>query len=1022
MRFKVYFIILYSFLLSLKTFAQTEVSGAVAGVWDRENSPYIVIDHITVQANNQLTIQPGVEVLFRGFFRLFVNGRINAEGTAVNRVLFTVERGNQRWNGVRLIQAQGENRFVYCRFTDSRQTVAYPDVNSHGGAIYAVTSRVIVQHCEFERNQATGQGGAAKFEDCTGEFTDNHIANNLGFTEILWFVRSEMPILRNIVENNVGDHGSGILVWSASPLVADNILRFNRSNLQRWGAGLYFVYQSNSNVVNNLLYQNNGGALYVGYGARITIDHMTLVDNIGRCGVLVVENASITATNSIFWNNENTDFWRANGNERVQLTFTNVQNAGGSQVDQTCISADPLFVNSRDGDYHLRPNSPCLNTGNPNSPPDPDGSRADMGYIYPVRDRIQADTDSLNFGIAALNLRYQIAFRIALLTFEGNIPPVDLRINIPNDVDWLTVVPDEVRIEPNDTLQFTATLHLPPNLDIGEHRSTINVFVNDEWQPRLIIPVCCFAVQGFGSIRGYAIDTESMNGIPNVAVRFSDLLQETLTDSTGFYTIDPIPAWRYRISVAQPDFLPYESAEFEIEPGQEVFRDVNLLFARCAAGQDSLIDTLRANRTGEKTLSIRNIGTGPIDYSLTPHFRENADEPWSLCQTISASEMTGDRFIYGAAFAEGNFYLSGAANERGRGRIYVLDRNGNLQRFLDQFIQSPWGIRDLTWDGELLWGIDGGRIFGFTPQGEQRATLASPLNPGRAIAWDEQRQLFWVCNVWTDILGIDRQSQILRRIPQNQELNIYGLSDFAGDTSGCTLYISAAAGIQGAQIYKVNPETGEYRLAADLQTPELLRAGGLSIMTDYDPTAWMAAVILEGVNSGPDIMNVYYMAQRNEWLAIPEPVGTIAAQSAVEVPVRFDSQGLSDGMELRGQIVIEHNGRGESLIVPVVMRVSEPAEVKRINSNLPTRLVLQSVYPNPSNNSARITFSLHQKEYIDISLIDLNGRTIKKLLTGEIQSGEHTIEFEATELSAGIYCIRMQANDKIYVSKMALIK
>src|SRR5439155_14820536 len=46
------------------------------------------------------------------------------------------------------------------------------------------------------------------------------------------------------------------------------------------------------------------------------------------------------------------------------------------------LSGDPLFVNAAANDYHLQPGSPCINTGDPASPPDPDGSAADMG-VYP---------------------------------------------------------------------------------------------------------------------------------------------------------------------------------------------------------------------------------------------------------------------------------------------------------------------------------------------------------------------------------------------------------------------------------------------------------------------------------------------------------------------------------------------------------------------------------------------------------------------------------------------------------------
>jgi hypothetical protein len=43
---------------------------------------------------------------------------------------------------------------------------------------------------------------------------------------------------------------------------------------------------------------------------------------------------------------------------------------------------DPLFVDPGNSKYHLFYNSPCIDTGDPASPLDPDGTRVDMGAYY----------------------------------------------------------------------------------------------------------------------------------------------------------------------------------------------------------------------------------------------------------------------------------------------------------------------------------------------------------------------------------------------------------------------------------------------------------------------------------------------------------------------------------------------------------------------------------------------------------------------------------------------------------------
>ena len=45
------------------------------------------------------------------------------------------------------------------------------------------------------------------------------------------------------------------------------------------------------------------------------------------------------------------------------------------------LDEDPQFWDPANDDFFLRPGSPCVDAGAPNSPPDPDGSRADMGVL-----------------------------------------------------------------------------------------------------------------------------------------------------------------------------------------------------------------------------------------------------------------------------------------------------------------------------------------------------------------------------------------------------------------------------------------------------------------------------------------------------------------------------------------------------------------------------------------------------------------------------------------------------------------
>ena len=54
------------------------------------------------------------------------------------------------------------------------------------------------------------------------------------------------------------------------------------------------------------------------------------------------------------------------------------------------IFEDPLLIDAGNGDYHLLDDSPCIDAGDPESPEDPDGTRADIGVYFYNQDLIHA--------------------------------------------------------------------------------------------------------------------------------------------------------------------------------------------------------------------------------------------------------------------------------------------------------------------------------------------------------------------------------------------------------------------------------------------------------------------------------------------------------------------------------------------------------------------------------------------------------------------------------------------------------
>ncbi|MFC2061228.1 hypothetical protein ACFLUV_01805 [Elusimicrobiota bacterium] len=87
---KIIFIIISAIFLTTNLFAATEVSGIIPvdTNWTLESSPYIVADNVTVESGATLTIEPGVEVLYSGPYKISILGSIIANGTAEEKIIF----------------------------------------------------------------------------------------------------------------------------------------------------------------------------------------------------------------------------------------------------------------------------------------------------------------------------------------------------------------------------------------------------------------------------------------------------------------------------------------------------------------------------------------------------------------------------------------------------------------------------------------------------------------------------------------------------------------------------------------------------------------------------------------------------------------------------------------------------------------------------------------------------------------------------------------------------------------------
>lgn len=327
----------------------------------------------------------------------------------------------------------------------------------NGGALYiaCTAGASFVRRCQFDQNGGGSLTGGAinsssflSIEECV---FDGNVASDDGLGGA---VASFGPaiVTHSVFARNYAARGGAIYAWNHI-LISDSHFTENQVSsygISANGAGVD-AWNGNGEVIRSTFYAN---ALYDGlgglggggsaiYGATtLTVDACTIVDNIGNIGGAIRSVGAVR--NSIV---------RGNVPSQVEyvgmVNYTNVQ-GGASGIGN--IDANPSFHGPED--FHLMPDSPCIDAGDPQSPIDPDGTIADVGALFFEPTYCGANcTGSLGSPACIANLNS--TGRAAQLTAIGSA-------EVP--LDHLVLL---IRDTPVSSVGFILASQLPSNISLG---------------------------------------------------------------------------------------------------------------------------------------------------------------------------------------------------------------------------------------------------------------------------------------------------------------------------------------------------------------------------------------------------------------------------------------------------------------------------------------------------------------------------------------------------------------------------
>ncbi len=385
-------------IASLSNAPVTEVSGTLPGDASAWNGVMHVTDDLLVPPNHTLTVAPGTLILVEGDptplseagVDIDVQGVIEALGTETQPITFTAINPSSPWGEIHH-ENGGLSNYRYVNVTRgghapreghtntgpafnidatevSLEHVAVSDIA--GKILQARDGDLYLTHCHLSRAamgpETTSTGVTIRdvtITEMLGLYREDGVTDdNDGIYLHRAKADTELEVTGLVVALTDDD---GFDTLNAETLLSHSILR----DCADKGAS---INGGHATMERCLVVGNFYGVQAKTDGVRLTMDHCTLTDN-DTSLLLVDEAESIDIRNSIL----------SAVNQEIEGDGAVIAYSLSPSllIGQGNVMSDPLFVSRETHDYRLLPDSAARDAADPASPPDADGTRADIGRL-----------------------------------------------------------------------------------------------------------------------------------------------------------------------------------------------------------------------------------------------------------------------------------------------------------------------------------------------------------------------------------------------------------------------------------------------------------------------------------------------------------------------------------------------------------------------------------------------------------------------------------------------------------------
>ena len=94
----------------------------------------------------------------------------------------------------------------------------------------------------------------------------------------------------------------------------------------------------------------------------------------------------------------------------------------------------------------------------------------------------------------------------------------------------------------------------------------------------------------------------------------------------------------------------------------------------------------------------------------------------------------------------------------------------------------------------------------------------------------------------------------------------------------------------------------------------------------------------------------------------------------------------------------------------------------QLTVGMPTELTLSEAYPNPFNPSTSVNVYVPADGVVSLSVYNVMGQEVATLHSGNMSAGSHTVTWNASDMTSGMYFVRAESSAGVAVQKVMLLK